>query len=286
LHIHARNHYSGRPKEHGYHVRCGSRQPGSPPVSAGSRHVVVHTPELGDHAPDLHDLPSSSILRILRRLHVRTRLSDRVPFSLALHPRPRERPRAVADPVSHLSGDGLSDLPRRAPGGPCRCQPSLDRRRTQSSAGDQRPTIQWRAQKVQHECPAMMRIAEGLTDEIVVGNTYDKYGTRNPLGRLLVRGFENSLSELIASASPKTIHEVGCGEGYWVIRWTRLGFVARGSDFSSKVIELARANAAAEGLYRVSFESRNVYDLQPGQDDADLLVCLEVLEQLTHPDHA
>jgi 2-polyprenyl-3-methyl-5-hydroxy-6-metoxy-1,4-benzoquinol methylase len=131
-----------------------------------------------------------------------------------------------------------------------------------------------------------MRTAEGIADAgIVVGNTYDKYGTRNPLARLLVHGFENSLSELVARASPKTIHEVGCGEGYWVIRWTRLGFNARGSDFSSKVIELARANAAAEGLNGVSFEARNLYDLKPG-DDADLLICLEVLEHLHYPDQA
>src|SRR5215831_11903842 len=121
-----------------------------------------------------------------------------------------------------------------------------------------------------------MRIAEGMVDAgMVVGNTYDKYGTRNPLARWLVRGFEDSLAELVARASPRTIHEVGCGEGYWVIQWSRLGFAARGSDFSSKVIELARVNAAAEGLNGVSFESRNVYDLQPGQDDADLIVCLE-----------
>lgn len=132
-----------------------------------------------------------------------------------------------------------------------------------------------------------MRIAEGIADAgIVVGNAYDKYRTNNPVARLLVRGYENSLSELVARASPKTIHEVGCGEGYWVIRWTQFGLAARGSDFSSKVIELARANAAAEGLNGVCFESRNVYDLQPGLDDADLLVCLEVLEHLHHPDRA
>jgi len=132
-----------------------------------------------------------------------------------------------------------------------------------------------------------MRIAEGMVDDdIVVGNTYDKYGTRNPLARWLVRGFEDSIAELVARASPRTIHEVGCGEGYWVIQWTRLGFAARGSDLSSKVIELAQANAATEGLNGVSFESRNVYDLQPGRDEADLLVCLEVLEHLHDPDRA
>lgn len=129
-----------------------------------------------------------------------------------------------------------------------------------------------------------MKISKGLSEEgIVIGNVYDKYGSNNPLIRWLMRGYEESLNQLISMASPKTIHDVGCGEGYWVIRWNQMGFAASGSDFSSKVIEIARDNARAEGLSRELFFIKNIYDLQKPSDSADLLACCEVLEHLEKP---
>src|SRR5262249_50897307 len=109
------------------------------------------TPQYRNHAADLHDLPSRSILRILWRRPLRNRLPNRVPFSLALQPRPRNWARAVADPGSRPSRNGLSDLPRSALGRPYRGQPPPDRGCAQSSTGDELETTRWRAQKVQHE---------------------------------------------------------------------------------------------------------------------------------------
>lgn len=45
---------------------------------------------------------------------------------------------------------------------------------------------------------------------IVIGNAFDKYGSRNPLVRWIMRGFESSLDQLITKASPSSIHEIGC----------------------------------------------------------------------------
>ncbi len=130
-----------------------------------------------------------------------------------------------------------------------------------------------------------MRISEGLREDgIVVGNTYDKYGAKNPVARLLMKGFADALSDLVAKAAPHTIHEVGCGEGYWVLNWIQQGIKARGSDFSEKVIDLARENAKNRGLSPGTFCVRSVYDIEPGRDSADLLVCCEVLEHLKDPD--
>jgi 2-polyprenyl-3-methyl-5-hydroxy-6-metoxy-1,4-benzoquinol methylase len=129
-----------------------------------------------------------------------------------------------------------------------------------------------------------MKIAGGASEAgIVVGNVFDKYGSRNPVVRWIMRGFHDALSELVAKAAPASIHEVGCGEGYWTITWNRQGIPARGSDFSAAVIEMARANAAAQGLADISFEARSIYDLEPGRDSADLVVCCEVLEHLEEP---
>lgn len=129
-----------------------------------------------------------------------------------------------------------------------------------------------------------MKISEGLQEDgIVVGNVYDKYGSRNPMVRRIMKGFADSLATLVSKAAPKTIHEVGCGEGFWVFEWTRQGIEARGSDFSEKVIALARENAQSRRLSPGLFSTRSIYDLDAERDGADLIVCCEVLEHLENP---
>ena len=131
-----------------------------------------------------------------------------------------------------------------------------------------------------------MKISEGQQEDgIVVGNTYDKYNTRNPIARKLVQGFSNALSELVATLDVQGIHEVGCGEGYWTLQWKAQGYAARGSDFSSVVIDLAQQNAEARGL-DVEFKVSDVYDLKPEADAAELVVCCEVMEHLERPEQA
>lgn len=129
-----------------------------------------------------------------------------------------------------------------------------------------------------------MKIAGGKTEDgIVVGNTYDKYGVRNPVVKWMMKGFENSLTALMAQARPENIHEIGCGEGYWVTKWNQAGLEARGCDFSNQVIELAREHAEASGVSSQKFSARSIYDLKPLEDSADLIVCCEVLEHLEDP---
>lgn len=130
-----------------------------------------------------------------------------------------------------------------------------------------------------------MKIAGGISEGgIVVGNAYDKYGSRNPIVRWMMKGFNDALSELVAKASPKTIHEIGCGEGYWVMQWNQQGIDARGSDFSSKVIELARENAIDNSIESDVYKQCSIYDIDTAHDSADLIVCCEVLEHLEHPE--
>lgn len=132
-----------------------------------------------------------------------------------------------------------------------------------------------------------MKISKGLKEEgIVVGNTFDKYGSRNPLVRRIMQGFSSSLDALVNKARPRDIHEIGCGEGYLTLRWQKQGIPARGSDFSSKVIELARENARQQGFPESLFAVRSIYELEPGEDGADLIVCCEVLEHLDEPHEA
>jgi 2-polyprenyl-3-methyl-5-hydroxy-6-metoxy-1,4-benzoquinol methylase len=132
-----------------------------------------------------------------------------------------------------------------------------------------------------------MKISGGLTEKgVVIGNTYDKYNSGNPIVRRIMQGFESALLELMEEANPAAIHEVGCGEGYWVLRWLEQGLVARGSDFSSTVIDLARNNATERSLPEDAFKQQSIYNLHPEQDSADLVVCCEVLEHLEQPEEA
>jgi 2-polyprenyl-3-methyl-5-hydroxy-6-metoxy-1,4-benzoquinol methylase len=130
-----------------------------------------------------------------------------------------------------------------------------------------------------------IKIAGGASEDgVVIGNAFDKYGSRNPIVKWMMNGFESALSDLVAKASPSSIHEIGCGEGYWVLHWNAQGIPARGCDFSRAVIDLAGENAANQGLPPSLFEARSIYDLDAHQDKADLVVCCEVLEHLEDPE--
>jgi 2-polyprenyl-3-methyl-5-hydroxy-6-metoxy-1,4-benzoquinol methylase len=131
-----------------------------------------------------------------------------------------------------------------------------------------------------------VRVSKGEREQgIVVGNSYDKYGSKNPLVRVLMHGFESALQQLVLKTEAEEIHEVGCGEGYWVLKWREEGKDARGSDFSSKVIALARMNSVDSGV-SADFKVANIYDLSPEVDAAQLVVCCEVLEHLEQPERA
>jgi ubiquinone/menaquinone biosynthesis C-methylase UbiE len=119
---------------------------------------------------------------------------------------------------------------------------------------------------------------------VVIGNTFDKYGSKNPIVKLLMKGFEKRLSEFVEIANPRSIHEIGCGEGYWVLYMNKLGLSARGCDFSKDVIAIAQGNARNVGLAKSLFKNRNIYNLECNDDSADLIVCCEVLEHIDNPE--
>jgi 2-polyprenyl-3-methyl-5-hydroxy-6-metoxy-1,4-benzoquinol methylase len=151
------------------------------------------------------------------------------------------------------------------------------------------PILGWRETNcgIQERQYMSVKISGGLKENgIVVGNAYDKYGSRNPVVRWMMNGFESALSDLVARAAPDAIHEIGCGEGYWVLRWNEQGITARGCDFSTQVIELARENATRREFSSSLFEARSIYNLESGRDSADLVVCCEVLEHLENPEAA
>ena len=75
-------------------------------------------------------------------------------------------------------------------------------------------------------------------DGIVVGNIEDKENLKNPVSRRLVRGFDATLFKFLQIAKPRSLHEVGCGEGRLTRAFAaRYDMPIRASDLSKELIQ-------------------------------------------------
>ncbi len=127
-----------------------------------------------------------------------------------------------------------------------------------------------------------MQVAEVVN---IPGNLYDKYGTSNPLARLLMRGFLRSFDSLVDRTGAKQTYEIGCGEGHLSCRLLSRGLDVRGSDLEPVAVDQANQHASALG-YNNRFAVRSIYNLTPAEAAAELVICCEVLEHLPDPDEA
>jgi 2-polyprenyl-3-methyl-5-hydroxy-6-metoxy-1,4-benzoquinol methylase len=121
-------------------------------------------------------------------------------------------------------------------------------------------------------------------DGVVTGNTYDKYGSTNPVVRRLMASFERELDELFELAAPSSVLDVGCGEGVLVHRWAqRLGERrVVGIDLEEESIQAGWAERQAANLeYRV-MEAAN---LPFAENEFGLASAIEVLEHVPDPEH-
>ncbi len=121
-------------------------------------------------------------------------------------------------------------------------------------------------------------------DGIVTGNTYDKYGSTNPFVRRMMDGFERRLDELLEAASPRSLLDVGCGEGVLVHRWAQRldGSRVVGIDLEEPSIQAGWAQRTAPNLeYRVM----KAENLPLADNEFDLACAIEVLEHVPDPEH-
>ena len=119
---------------------------------------------------------------------------------------------------------------------------------------------------------------------IVTGNTYDKYGSSNPFVRRMMSGFERSLDQLLDLAAPRSLLDVGCGEGVLVHRWAlRLGGGRLvGIDLEEDSIQVGWSERQAPNLeYRVM----RAENLPFADGEFDLASAIEVLEHVPDPEH-
>lgn len=117
---------------------------------------------------------------------------------------------------------------------------------------------------------------------VPTGNTFDKYGSRSPVIRRLMAGFERALDELIDLAGPESILDVGCGEGVlsasWAERLPRATVV--GLDLPDPGLQ---ALWRARQLPNLRFVSGRAEELPFADCEFDLMAAIETLEHLADP---
>jgi 2-polyprenyl-3-methyl-5-hydroxy-6-metoxy-1,4-benzoquinol methylase len=119
---------------------------------------------------------------------------------------------------------------------------------------------------------------------VVTGNTYDKYGSTNPVVKRLMAKFESTLDELFAKAGPQSLLDVGCGEGVLVHEWA--GRIAPrrvvGIDLEEPSIQAGWQQRQAPNLeYRIMKAERMPF----ADDEFDMATAIEVLEHVPDPEH-
>jgi ubiquinone/menaquinone biosynthesis C-methylase UbiE len=119
----------------------------------------------------------------------------------------------------------------------------------------------------------------------VAGNVNDKHGSVNPVVRMLMTRFEAVLNDLLDRAAPRSLLDVGCGEGVITQRLARRLAPGRvvGIDLEDARLRAEWERHGAPNLeYRVADAER----LPFADGEFGTAIALEVLEHLPEPEPA
>jgi 2-polyprenyl-3-methyl-5-hydroxy-6-metoxy-1,4-benzoquinol methylase len=118
----------------------------------------------------------------------------------------------------------------------------------------------------------------------VTGNTYDKYGSTNPVVRRLMANFERTLEELYQQAAPTTLLDVGCGEGVLTHQWAQTPGMKRivGLDLDDAQLHEAWKDRQHPCLEYKVMKAEN---LPFAEGEFEVATAIEVLEHVPDPEH-
>jgi 2-polyprenyl-3-methyl-5-hydroxy-6-metoxy-1,4-benzoquinol methylase len=121
------------------------------------------------------------------------------------------------------------------------------------------------------------------TGPVPTGNTFDKYGSSNPVVKRLMAGFHAALDDLWERAAPESVLDVGCGEGVLTREWAeRLGERrVVGIDLDDPKL---RAEWATRPRPNLEFRAEEATRLSFADDEFDLATAIEVLEHVPEPE--
>ena len=117
---------------------------------------------------------------------------------------------------------------------------------------------------------------------VVTGNTYDKYGSSNPVVRRLMKGFHRELDSLFAQASPASLLDVGCGEGIITAAWAPQVAPGRtvGVDLDDPLLCREWERRTAPNL---EFRTMQAERLEFADGEFEMVSAIEVLEHVRDP---
>ena len=119
-----------------------------------------------------------------------------------------------------------------------------------------------------------------MSNEHRSGNR-QKHESQNPIQRALIDHFHRAAVEMIARARPRSILDLGCGEGFALQALLDAGVDAEltGIDLSRGAIDFARERLGD----RVTLECADARDLAADGRRFDMVMMLEVLEHIPEP---
>lgn len=118
-------------------------------------------------------------------------------------------------------------------------------------------------------------------NEIITGNYYDKYGTKNIIEKYLVGQYKKTLINLINSISVNSIYEVGSGEGEIIniISNIREFKFFLGSDVDKNLLTQNSPKHSTKHWILNKAENLPIKD-----NSIDLVIACEVLEHINSPE--
>jgi 2-polyprenyl-3-methyl-5-hydroxy-6-metoxy-1,4-benzoquinol methylase len=118
--------------------------------------------------------------------------------------------------------------------------------------------------------------------DVPTGNTFDKYGSQNPVVKRLMAGFEQEMDAMLGKARPQSIVDIGCGEGVLTERWaTSLDRPVVGVDLDDPKLRAEWERRSRPNLRFVA----GTADRLPFEDgEFDAATAIEVLEHVPDPE--